>query len=776
MAEDRGIERYQTLYKLSESENIYKQLCEVFKKADLKYNSGLFHFNFTPDYSEFVDNITLNLEIDDSVFKEIFADLYYPKSPYEFSVISPEILGNIYENFLGSIIRLTPSHQAKIEQKPEVKKAGGVFYTPQYIVDYIVDNTVGELIKGKTPNQVSKLKILDPACGSGSFLLRAYQKLLDYHLEYYLNLKKAPKEVYYVGKDNVPRLTIQEKKRILTNNIYGVDIDVNAVEVTKLSLLLKVLEDENKDILEQQQKLYQEKVLPNLSSNIKCGNSLIGTDILEQEELTHEEVLELNPFDWEVEFPHIFANGGFDAIIGNPPYIRTQLLDKISKKYYKKNYISSTGIYDIYALFVEKSVNITKSGLVGFILPNKFISADYGKGMREIISDNQCLSKLINFKDNQIFHNASTYTCLLFLKSNSKQFKYSEIENFNSGRMLLVINQYDEYDDGNISIGLLKADAYSDGEWKFFVGESAKIVKKLNGYPLKLKDICEKIFVGLQTSADKIYIVEKVSEKDNLIEIYSKIADSNYFIEKSILKKYIKGKEIKRYGFEYNNKLLLFPYYLEGDSYELIPLKDLKNNYPYSWSYLKENEKVLKERESGKMNDRNTWHAFTYPKSMLDYRNPKIMTPNSAFNSSFAYDELGEFYVTTGVAGGYCLKLKKEYGLNELYLLAVLNSSLMTFLNRKIGKAMRGKYYSYEGRIIGNYPIIEISLEEQQPFIELSNKMIKLNKELQLVNTPQEEKLIKIQIDKIDEQINKKVYELYDLSEEEIAIIEENVV
>lgn len=320
MAEDRGIERYQTLYKLSESENIYKQLCEVFKRADLKYNSGLFHFSFTPDYSEFVDNITLHLEIDDGVFKEIFADLYYPKSPYEFSVISPEILGNIYENFLGSIIRLTPSHQAKIEQKPEVKKAGGVFYTPQYIVDYIVDNTVGELIKGKTPNQIAKLKILDPACGSGSFLLRAYQKLLDYHLEYYLNLKKAPKEVYYIGKDNVPRLTIREKKRILTNNIYGVDIDVNAVEVTKLSLLLKVLEDENKDVLESQQKLYQEKVLPNLSSNIKCGNSLIETDILNQEELSHEEVLELNPFDWEVEFPHIFANGGFDAVIGNPPW------------------------------------------------------------------------------------------------------------------------------------------------------------------------------------------------------------------------------------------------------------------------------------------------------------------------------------------------------------------------------------------------------------------------------------------------------------------------
>lgn len=775
MAEDRGIERYQTLYKLAESENIYEQLCEVFKKADLKYNSGLFHFNYTPDYSEFVDNITLHLNIDDGVFKEIFRDLYYPYSPYEFSVISPEILGSIYENFLGSEIRLTPSHQAKIELKPEIKKAGGVFYTPQYIVDYIVDEVVGNLIKDKTPNQISELKILDPACGSGSFLLRAYQKLLDYHLEYYISLKKAPKEVYYIGKDNVPRLTIREKKRILTNNIFGVDIDVNAVEVTKLSLLLKVLEDENKDVLEQQQKLFQEKVLPNLSYNIKCGNSLIGTDILVQEKLEHEDLLKINPFDWEEEFPQIFENGGFDAIIGNPPYIRTQLLDKISKKYYKNNYISSTGIYDIYALFVEKSVNITKKGIVGFILPNKFILADYGRGMRNLIKDKQCLNKLINFKDNQIFQNASTYTCLLFLKSNTKQFKYSEIENFDKRDMLFTINAYDEYDDGNITIGLLSSEAYADSDWKFYIGSSAKIVQKLMDYPLKLKDISEKIFQGLATSADKIFIVDKISQKGDLVEIYSKIDDSNHLLEKEILKKYIKGKEIKRYGFEYKNKLIIFPYYLYEDTFELIPPKDLRKKYPYTWNYFKNNEKILKQREHGKMNNKDKWYAFTYPKSMIDYRNPKIMTPNSAFNSSFSFDSNGDYYITAGISGGYGLKLKKGCKLNELYLLSILNSSLMTFLNKKIGKSMRGKYYSFEGRVIENYPIIDVDLEEQLTLIDLANKIIELNIQLSVCNTPKEKKLLNLQIKNFDNQINSKVYELYDLTDDEIEIIENSL-
>lgn len=250
------------------------------------------------------------------------------------------------------------------------------------------------------------------------------------------------------------------------------------------------------------------------------------------------------------------------------------------------------------------------------------------------------------------------------------------------------------------------------------------------------------------------------------------MSESKHLIEKDILKKYIKGKEIKRYGFDYKNKLLLFPYNLYENSYELIPPKILKEMYPNAWEYLKEHEKFLKGRESGKMNNRNNWYAFTYPKSMLDYRNPKIMTPNSAFNSSFSYDEIGEYHVTTGVAGGYCIKLKESYDFNELYLLAILNSSLMTFLNRKIGKAMRGKYYSYEGRIIGNYPIVELSVEEQQPFIDLAQKIIELNKKLAICNTPQEEKLLNIHIKKIEEQINTKVYELYGLNNEEIDIIE----
>src|SRR5512136_465873 len=271
MCEDRGIESYGQIQNLLNGTNTYRRLREIFYHADDKYNSGLFDFK--------TDRLTPELKLDDKPLKDIFRNLYYPESPYEFSVLGADILGHVYEQFLGKVIRLTEGHRAKVEEKPEVRKAGGVYYTPTYIVDYIVKNTVGKLCDGKSPRQISSLRILDPACGSGSFLLGAYQYLLNYHRDWYQKdgPQKHSQEIYQ-GYGGQWYLTTREKKRILLNNIYGVDIDPQAVEVTKLSLLLKVLEDENQDTLDKQMKLFKERALPDLGSNIKCGNSLIGPD------------------------------------------------------------------------------------------------------------------------------------------------------------------------------------------------------------------------------------------------------------------------------------------------------------------------------------------------------------------------------------------------------------------------------------------------------------------------------------------------------------------
>ncbi len=348
ICEDRGIEDYGQLMNLQNGTNVYERLKQIYYRADEKYNSGLFHFEGEKERNEQPDNLTLDLEIDDRIIKDIVKHLYFPDSPYEFSVLPADILGQVYEQFLGKVIRLTPTHQAVIEDKPEVKKAGGVYYTPTYIVNYIVENTLGKLLTDKlTIKEISKLKVLDPACGSGSFLIGAFQYLIDRHLKYYtadeesvkkyLSVKNPP---VYQAANGMHLLTTTEKKRILLNNIYGVDIDTQAVEVTKLSLLLKVLEGESEETISNQLKFFRERALPDLSGNIKCGNSLIGPDFYDQPELNfmdEEEKLRINVFDWNSEFKEIMENGGFDAVIGNPPYVRQELIGSF-KEYFERNY------------------------------------------------------------------------------------------------------------------------------------------------------------------------------------------------------------------------------------------------------------------------------------------------------------------------------------------------------------------------------------------------------------------------------------------------------
>ena len=268
IAEDRSAEPYGNMQTAIKSGNFYQNLLYSFNQAEQKYNSGLFDFE--------KDKVSSKIKIDNKVIKEIISELYYPICPYEFSVLSVEILGSAYEQFLGKQISLTAGGRARIEQKPEVRKAGGVYYTPQYIVDYIVKNTVGKLIENKTPQKVSEIKICDPACGSGSFLIGAYQYLLDWHKNYYNQLRIDNGKLIIKGSKNdvlTPsgELTTAEKKRILLNNIYGVDLDNNAVEVTKLSLLLKCMEGETKESIEAQTKLFHDRILPTLDNNIKAA-------------------------------------------------------------------------------------------------------------------------------------------------------------------------------------------------------------------------------------------------------------------------------------------------------------------------------------------------------------------------------------------------------------------------------------------------------------------------------------------------------------------------
>ncbi len=572
ICEDRGIEDYETLRVLGESKKVYAKLSGYFRKADEKYNSGIFDFRS--------DRITPALKIDDKVLKEILTSLYYPKSPYEFSVLGVEILGNVYEQFLGKVIRLTAGHQAKVEFKPEVKKAGGVYYTPKYIVDYIVKNTVGKLIKNKSPKAIEKIKILDPACGSGSFLIGAYTFLLDYHLDWYVknNPKKHKKAVFQAGAEKW-MLTTAEKKKILINNIFGVDIDTQAVEVTKLSLLLKVLENENRETLNQQMKLFREQALPSLEKNIRCGNSLIGPEFYEDRNFSlfeNEEARRINVFDWNDEkngFGNIMKSGGFDAVIGNPPYIRIQAMKEwapVEVEEYKKTYqAASKGNYDIYTVLVEKGLSLlNQKGTLSFILPHKFFQAQYGEPLRKIISEGRHLGKVVDFGDGQVFAGATTYTCLLFLnKSGVKNLDYNKVLDLQewrssvetAGRTQLQTKR--GLESAVCESGKIPSSGISASPWNFVVGKGAKLFERLSKMPVKLGDVAD-IFQGLVTGFDKAFIL-----------------DSNKYVEKELLRPFLKSDSIQAYESPKTFLWMLFPYYLESGKAILIPQKDLIRKY-----------------------------------------------------------------------------------------------------------------------------------------------------------------------------------------------------
>jgi type I restriction-modification system DNA methylase subunit len=413
IAEDRGLEPYGRLRALSKGSEIYPKLVDVFKDADDRYNSGLFHFKKDSARPHAPDELGPRLVLDDKPLKEILSNLYYPESPYEFSVIPADILGQVYERFLGKVIRLSDGGRASIEEKPEVRKAGGVYYTPTHIVSYIVSQTIEPLLKGRTPKQISELRIVDPACGSGSFLLGAYEFLMRWYLTEYVR-EGAEKH----ARGRPPRLfqdvhgdwqlTTTERKRILLAHIFGVDIDPQAVEVTKLSLLLKVLEGESAEALGKSLQMFHERALPDLEENIKCGNSLVGKDFFHNHPGAQQEMrYQINAFDWSHEFPAVFDDGGFDAVIGNPPYVDSEWMTKTNpelRQYCNTHYDAASGNWDLFCVFVEKALRLCKpGGRSSMIVPNKLLSAHYADATRKYLSTAATLLSIRDYSSVKVF-------------------------------------------------------------------------------------------------------------------------------------------------------------------------------------------------------------------------------------------------------------------------------------------------------------------------------------------------------------------------------------
>ena len=792
ICEARDLETFEQLRALLNGGHTYERLQELFRRADLRYNSGLFHFEEEKDRAEAPDTLTPSLEIDDKALKDIIEHLYYPQSPYEFSVLPADILGHVYERFLGKVIRLTPGRVVKIEEKPEVRKAGGVFYTPTYIVDYIVRQTVGPLLEDKTPAQVGgrggvspptaagrtggatpPLRIADIACGSGSFLLGAYQFLLDWHLMEYLKDpdrwlrgKRPPLERASGG---ITRLSIEERKRILMAHIYGVDIDPQAVEVTKLSLLLKVLEGEG---VAAQMSLGLERVLPDLGRNIKCGNSLIGPEFYDGKlDLPDEDTVgRVNAFDWAREFPEVFRPDrsaetcqvcGFDAIIGNPPYIRIQALQEwapLEVEHYKRAYrAASKGNYDIYVVFVEQGLRLlNERGALGFILPNKFLTTDYGRPLREIIVEKEALSAVVDFGHHQVFEQATTYTCLLFLAgSRATTFRYLSAEP-KSKNLCQALD-----------FRTIATDTLSGDSWVITDDAAPAVYERLASKGGPLLGLPAEMSRGSSTGDDSIFVLRCTDQQG----AYHTVDGETIEIEAGILRTPIFATDFGRYRFNpHSGKVIIFPY--KSDA-RLMNEDELRAQFPKAFRYLAARRRDLEKRKQFK-----AWYGYSAPRNLTLHDSAQLVVPLLADRGLFAElpDTRDSLCLMAG--GGFSITLSDATGLHKRYVLGLLNSRLLFWRLNAISNKFRGGWITCTKQYVGTLPVRTINFTDpadvarHDRMVARVTQMLDLHARLTAEGIPHEKAALRRRIEMTDRQIDALVYELYGLTAEEITVVE----
>ena len=721
IAEDKEIEPVKQLQKIAtEKENIYTALKLLFLEADARFNAGLFKN----------DDALNSLQILDKTLTTIINELYYPLCQYEFSVLPVEILGSIYERFLGKVIRFKRKtkngHSVEIIEKSEVQKAGGVYYTPSYIVDYIVRETIGKKIEGATPEKVSSLKVCDPSCGSGSFLVGAYQYLLDWHLDYYYAEERRGSSekhglIYKDSKSHEYKLSIEEKRRILLNNIYGLDIDAQAVEVTKLSLFLKLLENEGKALSKDgQASLFKTsditKILPSLTKNIKCGNSLIGHDYYADKNLSllgMEEQRHINAFDWEAEFTAIFKKGGFDCVIGNPPYVfardsEDKGMSNEDKSYYTQHYNLAKYQINLYHLFIEKGAECLKDdGLFSFIIPNNWLTINTNKHLREFVLNKSDVS-ILNFKY-KVFEKAEVDTCILCFNKSEANKKITLLQSVEKGKIELIKEMITK-------IFLETAEHVINIE-AFVNAKVFNILEKIETYSIQLGK-CAAVKSGLKAYAVGSGIPKQTSQLKNerIYHSKTKITDS-YF-------KYLSGSDVKRYMLMWENE----EYLLYG--------------------------KNLAE-------PRKDWALFSSPRILV--RQIPSQPPyciHACYTEEILLNDMNSMNI---------INIQE----NPHFVLAVLNSKPLSFwFQHKLGKLTRGTFPQFKVNELSIFPIPKASIKEQSHLEALTKELMASIEKLSVTKFENDKKLLEERIELLDSQINSAVYALYGLSEEEIKIVE----
>ncbi len=662
----------------------------------------------------FKEDEALNrLKINDEICRK-FVEL----GKYDFSEdLSVNILGHIFEQSISDLENLKnvtekSEDTVKLTSRKESKrKKDGIYYTPDYIVDYIVKNSLGRYLEDQEQTILSKhgvktdlndenyhkrmktayeeyreilknVKVLDPACGSGAFLVKVYDFLLaeNERVTAVLTDLYGGKADLFASKDYI--------KSLLQDNIYGVDLNPESVEITKLSLWLKTARKGEK--------------LVSLKNNIKCGNSLIDDPAIAGEKA----------FRWEREFSEIMNNGGFDVIVGNPPYLRIQGINQyqtLEPNYYEEHYTSATGRYDLYVLFIEKALSlINKHGRIGFILPHKFLSADFGEGIRSLIQNKKALKEIINFGSELVFQDASTYTCLIFLSSNNNSINFANIKPENLSQ--------------TFKFKRIEYDELSESEWNFIDGENKNILKKITGNNVRLDEVFSSISQGIVTIGDDIYIMDGKFENNYFVG-YSERLKQNITLEKDIVKPMLKGEDVSRYDPLDFQRYVIYPHF-EDNNGKTCPYseEDFRKNFPLCYDYLSQfKEELISKKIKYKTNPKY-WYSLHRSREISIFNRPKIITPEISLGCNMTFDEKYFFHNTK------CYSfIRRDESINYKACLAILNSKLLWFYLKNTGYILRGGYFAFNTKYLNSFCLPVLNSAQQALLESKANLMLFLH-------------------------------------------------